>query len=155
MKKIFEKFRGHRSPNNEGMTLVEVLVGSAIFAILAGLICLIANSSLRMQTNAEYWNEQTDMQSGYLSANRYDAVYVVDADGNYVLDADGNKTKVTNFSGGGTNYALKIEVDDATNIDIGANVEVYSVDTQYAKNEAGDDMPTYEDANIYFFRVHN
>ncbi len=155
MKKIFEKFRRRSSPNNEGMTLVEVLVGSAIFAILAGLICLIANSSLRMQTEAEYWNEQTDMQSGYISANRYEAVYVVDADGNYVLDADGNKTKIKDFSGGGTNYELKIELDDATDIDIGANVEVYSVDTQYAKNDAGINMPTYEDANIYFFRVNN
>lgn len=132
---------GKKGANNDGMTLVEVLVGSAILAILTGMICVVANASLRQQTETAYWNEQTDMQASYLSNHRYDAT----------VDVDGNSTGIE-FTGGGTNYELKLNTG-TDEVSLGSNVSIYSVDTQYEKDSDGDNLPTYEDANIYFFRV--
>ncbi len=124
-----------RSPNNNGMTLVEVLVGTTIFGILAGMICFIANFSLRMQTETERWNEQTDRQTTYLAQNRY-----------------GDESK---FNALGTNYKFVLDTGDATPVDItdSDNVTLLQVETQREYNAEGNELPTYEDANIWFFRV--
>lgn len=124
-----------RSPNNNGMTLVEVLVGTTIFGILAGMICFIANFSLRMQTETERWNEQTDRQTTYIAQNRY-----------------GDES---NFRALGTNYKFVLDTGAATPVDItdSNNVTLLQVETQREYNAEGNEMPTYEDANIWFFRV--
>ncbi len=125
-----------RSPNNKGMTLVEVLVGTTIFGILAGMICFIANFSLRMQTETERWNDQTDKQTAYLSENRYG-------------DA-------SNFDTASTNYQLILDTGAASPIEITgtSNVTMLQVQTQHETNdETGTVLPTYEDANLWFFRV--
>ena len=124
-----------RSPNNKGMTLVEVLVGTTIFGILAGMICFIANFSLRMQTETERWNEQTDRQTTYLAQNRY-----------------GDES---NFRALGTNYKFVLDTGAATPVDITSsdNVTLLQVETQREYNAEGNELPTYEDANLWFFRV--
>lgn len=124
-----------RSPNNKGMTLVEVLVGTTIFGILAGMICFIANFSLRMQTETERWNDQTDKQTTYLSENRY-----------------GDASK---FDAASTNYQIILDTGSATPIEITgtSNVTLLQVETQHETNDAGTELPTYEDANLWFFRV--
>lgn len=123
-----------RSPNNKGMTLVEVLVGTTIFGILAGMICFIANFSLRMQTETERWNDQTDKQTSFLSENRY-----------------GDETK---FDAASTNYQLVLDTG-STPIEITgtSNVTMLQVQTQHETNDEGNVLPTYEDANLWFFRV--
>ncbi len=137
----FFKKLSKKKKNNEGMTLVEVLVSVTLFAIMAGMILAAANFSIRTQAETEKWNEQTDNQSTYLSKNRSNAVE----------DGAGDPTGIE-FTGGGTTYELKIVVDG--NITgTGAMVSVYDVNTQYKYTDAGDALPTDEDTHLRFFRV--
>lgn len=137
---FFKKFKRKRK-NNEGMTLVEVLISTTLFAIMAGMILAAANFSIRTQTETEEWNEQTDNQSTYLSKNRSNAVE----------DGAGDPTGIE-FTGGATSYELKIVVDG--NITgTGAFVSVYDVNTQIRYNDDGNPLPTDEDVHLRFFRV--
>lgn len=138
--KFFQKLK-LKKKNNEGMTLVEVLISTTLFAIMAGMILAAANYSLKVQTETEEWNEQTDNQSTYLSKNRSNAV----------VDPAGDPTGIE-FSGGLTQYNLAIVVDGHTNY-TGAMVSVYDVDTQIRYNDDGVALPTDQDTHLRFFRV--
>lgn len=127
--------------NNEGMTLVEVLISVTLFTIMAGMILAAANFSVRTQAETEEWNEQTDNQSTYLSKNRSNAV----------KDGAGDPTGIE-FTGGSTAYELKIVID-GTITGTGAIVSVYDVNTQFKYNDAGNQIPTDEDIHLRFFRV--
>lgn len=140
MLKIFKRRKNgekRRSTNNDGLTLVEVIVGTAIFGILAGMICTAANFSMRSQSDTEKWNKQTDMQTSYLSQNR-DDLTIADATGGQYDDGTGNATLKINFNG---------DIKDT-----GDHIFFYSVNTQYEYND-GYQLPTDEDHNIKFFRV--
>ncbi len=138
--KFFEKLK-MKKKNNEGMTLVEVLISTTLFAIMAGMILAAANYSLKVQTETEEWNEQTDNQSTYLSKNRSNAV----------IDANGDPTGIE-FSGGNTQYNLAIVIDGNINY-TGAMVSVYDVDTQIRYNDDGNALPTDDETHLRFFRV--
>ena len=142
MLKIFKRRKNgekRRSANNDGLTLVEVIVGTAIFGILAGMICTAANFSMRSQSDTEKWNKQTDMQTSYLSQNR-DDLTSAEVTGGPLSDGAGNPvTLKINFNG--------------TVVDTADTVEFYSVNTQYEYND-GYQLPTDEDHNIKFFRVN-
>lgn len=137
----FFKKLSEKKKNNEGMTLVEVLVSVTLFAIMAGMILAAANYSIRTQAETEEWNEQTDNQSTYLSKNRSNAV----------KDGAGDPTGIE-FTGGNTTYELKIVVDGVIN-GTGAMVSVYDVDTQIRYNAEGNPLPTDDDVHLRFFRV--
>lgn len=137
----FFKKLSEKKKNNEGMTLVEVLVSVTLFAIMAGMILAAANYSIRTQAETEEWNEQTDNQSTYLSKNRSNAV----------KDGSGDPTGIE-FTGGNTTYELKIVVDGVIN-GTGAMVSVYDVDTQIRYNAEGNPLPTDDDVHLRFFRV--
>lgn len=137
----FFKKLSDKKKNNEGMTLVEVLVSVTLFAIMAGMILAAANYSIRTQAETEEWNEQTDNQSTYLSKNRSNAV----------TDGAGDPTGIE-FTGGNTTYELKIVVDGVIN-GTGAMVSVYDVDTQIRYNAEGNPLPTDDDVHLRFFRV--
>lgn len=139
--KFFEKLKNRIKKNNEGMTLVEVLVSVTLFAIMAGMIMAAANYSIRTQADTEEWNDQTDNQSTYLSQYRSKAI----------TDAEGNDTGIQ-FTGGGTQYELKIVIDGTIH-ETGAMVSIYNVNTQYEYNDEGTALPTNEDVNLRFFRV--
>lgn len=139
--KFFEKLKNRIKKNNEGMTLVEVLVSVTLFAIMAGMIMAAANYSIRTQADTEEWNDQTDNQSTYLSQYRSKAT----------VDAAGDPTGIE-FSGGGTQYELNIVIDGTVH-GTGAMVSIYNVNTQYEYNDEGTALPTNEDVNLRFFRV--
>lgn len=146
MLKIFKRRKNgekRRSANNDGLTLVEVIVGTAIFGILAGMICTAANFSMRSQSDTEKWNKQTDMQTSYLSQNR-DAS--LDDMNNGTVAVNGNK-----YDDGSGNATLKINFDGDVR-DTGDPIYFYSVNTQYEENN-GYQLPTDEDHHIKFFRV--
>lgn len=137
--KIFKRILEKRKNNEKGMTLVEVIVATTIFGILAGMICTAANYSMRQQAETEQWNDQTDRQTSYLSQNRNDA-----------------KTDASQFTGGDTPYKLVMTDDKGVNHDITTTgIGIYRMDTIYHQNSDGDNLPTFEDANIFFFRVDN
>ena len=129
--KIFKRILEKRKNNEKGMTLVEVIVATTIFGILAGMICTAANYSMRQQAETEQWNDQTDRQTSYLSQNRNKE----DTDAPYKLVMTDDK---------GVDH-------DITTTGIG----IYRMDTIYHQNSDGDNLPTFEDANIFFFRVDN
>ena len=128
MKKILKFLRrGNKDQNNSGMTLVEVLVATTIFALLTSMVAVVFYHSLKQQTEAERWNEQTDMQSAYLSDNRQETA---------------------GFTGGSSQYKMQFVFTGKT-ITADNDVEIYYVDTRYDANNA----PTNEEVNIGFFRV--
>ncbi len=142
MLKLFRRRKNgvkRTNANNDGLTLVEVIVGTAIFGILAGMICTAANFSMRSQSDTEKWNKQTDMQTAYLSQNRDDTT-IAQAQGGPLSDGAGHPTTLKiNFNG--------------TVVDTADTIEFYTVDTQYEYND-GYQLPTDEDHNIKFFRVN-
>ena len=137
--KIFKRILEKRKNNEKGMTLVEVIVATTIFGILAGMICTAANYSMRQQAETEQWNDQTDRQISYLSQNR-----------------NKEKTDASQYTGGDTQYKLVMTDDKGVNYDItSGGIGIYRMDTIYHQNSDGDNLPTFEDANIFFFRVDN
>lgn len=137
--KLFKRILEKRKNNEKGLTLVEVIVATTIFGILAGMICTAANYSMRQQTETVRWNEQTDKQTSYLSQKRNE-------------DQTGKE-----FNGGTTSYKLVL-VPDAGGADVvltDENIGIYQMNTIHDKDAAGNDLPTFEDAQIYFFRVDN
>ena len=140
--KLFSKRKNKASKkNNEGMTLVEVLVSITLFAMMAGMILAASNFSCRTQADTDEWNVQSDNQAEYLSRKRAAAV----------VDADKTPTGI-DFSGGKTAYNLKI-VSGSETYDTGASVSVYSVNTQVEQNEDGNNIPTNDSIHLKFFRV--
>lgn len=137
---FFKKLRAKKK-NNEGMTLVEVLISVTLFAIMAGMILAAANFSIRTQAETEEWNEQTDNQSTYLSKNRSNAV----------VDGAGNETGIE-FTGGDTAYELNLVID-GTVTGTGAMVSLYDVNTQIRYNDSGNALPTDKEVHLRFFRV--
>lgn len=134
MKKIIMLFKSRnkdKNANNSGMTLVEVLVATTIFAIMTSMVMVVFYSALRQQRRTERWNDQTDMQTTYLSDNRQDPT-------------------ASDFEGGGTNYNLQIVFDGVSPIDSGKQVEMYTVETQQDDPNVSVDR----DINIGFFRVN-
>lgn len=130
MKKLLKRLKSRKNANNSGMTLVEVLVATTIFAILTSMVMVVFYGALREQRRTERWNDQTDMQTTYLSDNRQDKTDGV-------------------FEGGETNYNMQIVFDDANVIDSGKQVEMYTVDTQ--QNDPN--ISVDKDIHIGFFRV--
>ncbi len=139
--KFFSKLKNKLNKNNEGLTLVEVLVSVTLFAIMAGMIMAAANFSIRTQGETERWNDQTGMQSTYLSQYRSKPV----------VDPAGDPTAIE-FTGGGTKYELKIVVGSDVHA-TGAQVSVYDVNTQYKLNADGEAIAANEEVNLRFFRV--
>lgn len=135
--KIFKRILEKRKNNEKGLTLVEVIVATTIFGIIAGMICTAANYSMRQQVETERWNDQTDKQTSYLSQNRNDAV------------------GSSEFTGGSTSYKLVL-VPDSGGADVtltDQNISIYQMNTLHDKDAEGNNLPTFEDAQIYFFRV--
>lgn len=133
--KLFKRILEKRKANEEGLTLVEVIVATTIFGILAGMICTAANFSMRQQRETELWNNQTDMQTTYLAQNRY-----------------GDDSK---FNAASTQYQFVLDTGYVTPVEITgtANVTLLQVGTQHEQDASGNDLPAFEDANIWFFKV--
>lgn len=143
MKKLFRRENAHsgkqpKNVNNSGMTLVEVLVATTIFTILAGMIVLVAHFCLKQQTDAERLNDQTDKQTAYLSEKRYD---------------DPSLAPDFSFDGGLTDYTLYFITDAGDEYNTNKSVEMYEVNTQYDYNDAAEPLPTNKEEHIGFFRV--
>lgn len=132
MKKIIKHLK-RTGDNNRGMTLVEVIVATAVFGILSSMVAFIFNSSLRQQVDTEQWNSQTDLQTSYIAEHRY------------------NDSTAFNSVGGATQYTLKIEFSNGTIEATG--VDLYSMDTLYETNSFGTTVETDENTHIRFFRV--